>query len=276
MYLLPGILPDLQTFLKLFCSMKLNFYLLLTIFFFGSFGFAVPVPPVPKTGAVYDEARLLSAGETQVFNRIADVLYRQTGVGMAAAIFENIENEEARDFAGKVAHAWGIGGKTDEGILIFIAMDQKRRSVEVGYGAEGYLPDALVERLQQETLVPAFRRQEYGSGILTLAWSLAEEVAREKNVTLPADSIENFIPERQRSPEANPLVGLILIAVIVIIIMKSNKRGGRPGGGIFIPPSIFGGGFGAGSGSSRRGSAPRSFGGFGGGRFGGGGSGGSW
>ncbi|MDR1759628.1 MAG: TPM domain-containing protein [Fibrobacter sp.] len=256
--------------------MKLKITLFLTILFLSSWVFAVPVPPSPENGAVYDEARLLSAGETQIFNRIADVLYQQTGVAIAAAIFKDIGSEEARDFAGKVAHAWGVGGKTDEGILIFIALDQKRRSVEVGYGAEGYLPDALVERLQQETLVPAFRRQEYGNGILALAWSLAEAVAKEKNITLSADSIENFIPEKRQSPQANPLVGLILIILIVIIIIKNNKRGGRPGGRIFIPPSVFGGGFGAGYGGSRRGSAPGSFGGFGGGRFGGGGSGGSW
>lgn len=252
--------------------MTLRFHIYSFIFFLSGICFAIPVPPTPATGAVYDEARLLSFGEVQTFNQIATALYTQANVAIALATFKNIENEEARDFAGKIAHAWKIGGKNDEGLLIFVSMNPQRRSVEVGYGAEPYLPDALVERIQQKTLVPAFRNKEYGNGVIALAFALAQEVAKEKNITL---SLEGFEPIQQENRSANPFVGFIIIAILILIIIKSNKRNGPgPGGRIFIPPSSFGRSFG--SGMPRRPGGFGNFGGFGGGRFGGGGSGGSW
>ena len=128
--------------------MRLFFFILLAVF---SLGFTKEVPLRPVNSYVYDENRMLSQAETKVFNEIAEELYRKTGVGLAAALFQNIDGEEPRDFALQIAQKWKIGNKNDEGLLIFVTLDEKRRSVETGYGAEIFLPDALVERLQQKT-----------------------------------------------------------------------------------------------------------------------------
>ncbi|MBO5949230.1 MAG: TPM domain-containing protein [Fibrobacteraceae bacterium] len=241
--------------------MRLFFFILLAVF---SLGFTKEVPLRPVNSYVYDENRMLSQAETKVFNEIAEELYRKTGVGLAAALFQNIDGEEPRDFALQIAQKWGVGNKNDEGLLIFVTLDEKRRSVETGYGAEIFLPDALVERLQQKTLVPAFRQGKYSEGVLRLALALAEESAKAKNVTLDFSKISNqkIRPEKQK---LSPLgffffliLGIFLIATptgrtILLYLLIASLRGSSS--------SSRGGGFG---------------GGFGGGRFGGGGSGGSW
>lgn len=241
--------------------MRLFFFILLAVF---SLGFTKEVPLRPVNSYVYDENRMLSQAETKVFNEIAEELYRKTGVGLAAALFQNIDGEEPRDFALQIAQKWGVGNKNDEGLLIFVTLDEKRRSVETGYGAEIFLPDALVEKLQQKTLVPAFRQGKYSEGVLRLALALAEESAKAKNVTLDFSKISNqkIRPEKQK---LSPLgffffliLGIFLIATptgrtILLYLLIASLRGSSS--------SSRGGGFG---------------GGFGGGRFGGGGSGGSW
>lgn len=232
----------------------------------------VQIPPRPHNSYILDENRLMTAQQVKFFNILAEELYRKTGVGMAAALMNDIGVEDARTFAVNTAHSWGVGGKSDEGILIFVAMKQKRRSVEIGYGAEGYLPDVLVERIQQKTLIPAFRKERYGEGVLQLAYSLAQVVAKEKGVTL---DIEN-----REIPEEMPMTGSgwgFIIIVIILLLLASRGGGGNgclwfwlgsmmSSGHHHRGGSGFGGGFGGGSFG----------GGFGGGGFGGGGSGGSW
>jgi len=235
-------------------------------------------PERPRNSYVYDEDRLMTAQQVQFFNLLAEELYRKTGVGLAAALLDDVGQEDPRAFATNLAHRWGIGGKSDEGILIFVALKQRRRSVEVGYGAEGYLPDVLVERIQQKTLIPAFRQNKYGEGVVALAYYLAQTVAKEKGVVLEIEG--NIEPEQQPMT----LGGWIFILFVAMLLMMAYRRGHSYSMfGLFgylmgmsqaskhnrRGPGGFGGGFGGGGFGGFGG-------GFGGGHFGGGGSGGSW
>lgn len=234
------------------------------LFFFVSFLFAQP----PVNSYVFDENRLLTTQEVETFNKIAQELYNKTGVGLAAALYQDIGEEDPRSFALNVAESFGIGKKgVDEGILIFVAMNQKRRSVEVGYGSESYLPDVLVEKLQQQTLVPAFRQGKYGEGVLSLAWALASRVAQEKQVTL---NLNNVQASSKVARDKDPFSLLKTIFFIIVILILLFTKTGRRILFLIIVNQI---GHSSGSHSSGRGGFG---GGFGGGRFGGGGSGGSW
>jgi uncharacterized protein len=238
------------------------------LLFFASFLFSGP----PVNSYVFDENRLLTTQETELFNLIAQELYNKTGVGLAAALYQDIGDEDPREFALKTAESFGIGKKgVDEGILIFVAMNQKRRSVEVGYGAEPYLPDVLVEKIQQQTLVPAFRQRKYGEGVISLAWALASHVAKEKEVTLNLGNVSLAASPEEKGEFSFIKAFFIFILILFLLFTKTGRNilylmiisqmgrsSGRGGGG-------FGGGRSGGFG-----------GGFGGGRFGGGGSGGSW
>lgn len=232
------------------------------------------IPPRPRNSYVYDENRMMTAQQVKQFNLIAEELYKKAGVGLACALMHDIGHNDYRDFAVNIAQSWGVGGKTDEGILIFMALKQKRRSVEVGYGAEGYLPDALVERLQQATLVPAFRQQKYGDGVIALAWGIAQVVAKEKNVQL--DIGENPVPEQSNMPARM----VLFIMFVGFMLLMAKFSGGRGNGCLWF---MLGNAIGSSSHHNNRGGFGGGFGGrggfgggFGGGGFGGGGSGGSW
>lgn len=236
------------------------------------------IPPRPIDSYVYDENRLMSAQETQIFNTLAEELYQKTGVAIACALMNDIGGLDYRKFALQTAEHWGVGGKSNEGVLIFVTIKERRRSVEVGYGSEGYLPDALVEKLQQSTLVPAFRQQKYGEGIIQLAREIAKVTVTAKGVTLE-QNLEQETEEKPTTP------GDVFFLVFIFFLLFIFKFGGGRGNGClwFLLGNAIGGsssrsrhssrgGFSGGFGGSRGGFG----GGFGGGHFGGGGSGGSW
>ena len=247
-----------------------NLFLVAVVLCLATFASALPKRPV--NCYVYDENRLMSAQQVEFFNKLSDELYRKTGATIAAVLVDDIGRQDARMFALETAEHWGVGGKTNEGILIYVALKQRRRSVEVGYGAEGYLPDALVERLQQQTLIPAFRRERYGEGIVALAYSIAEVVAREKGVSLEIAA--------EKAPQEDPVtlrewIFIILIFGIVIALAAKGRRMDYiPSGNSKHKKRMTG--FGGGSFGGYSGRGGRFSGGFGGGHFGGGGSGGSW
>lgn len=236
------------------------------------------LPPKPFHSYVYDENHLMSAQEIQLFNNISEELFRKTGAAIACVLMDDIGHVNYRTFALKTAEKWGVGGKSNEGILIFASIKQRRRSVEVGYGAEAYLPDVLVERLQNKTLVPAFKQQKYGQGVINLAYAIAQTTAKAKGVTLDLDPRQYAEEETKTQPSS-----ILFIMFVFFLVVMAKSSGGRGNGCLWFllgnaigssshrhsgPRSGFGGGFGGGRGGFG--------GGFGGGRFGGGGSGGGW
>lgn len=247
---------------------------------FVAHALAFTPPPRPATGVVYDDAGLLDSGSIQSVNALATELYAKTGFALGVAVLADIGDEDYRNAALATAQGWGLGQKgKDEAALIFIAIQQRRRSIEIGYGAEGYLPDALVERIQQQALVPAFRDKRYGAGIVNTIALISQVVAKEKGVELAAVPA-NVARPPARAPQnslSTPAVFLILFIIVVVssIASRNSRRRGVVGGAPFI--GGFGGGFGGGMGGGSRGSGfGGGFGGFGGGSFGGGGSGGDW
>lgn len=228
---------------------------------------------------IYDENRVMSTTRAQWFNNLSDSLYKHTNVALALAIVNDIENYDVREYALEVARYWGVGGETNEGVFILVALKQRKFSTEIGTGAEGYLPDLLVHKLQQEDLVPNFKASNYDQGILAFAYDIANVVAKEKGENLNLN--QNLYKPDLDFGYSIILLGMF-ISFVVIIIKSRSKRKGLLGTAVSSSTPYrggsFGGGFGGGSFGSSRGSfsSNSSSRGFGGGGFGGGGSSGSW
>lgn len=240
-------------------------------------------PPARPAGAVYDDAGLLTPeGKARLETLVAN-LWDKAHFALGVALVQDIGDEEARSAALSTAQSWGLGQKgQDEAALIFVAVQQRRRSIEVGYGSESYLPDALTERIQQKTMVPAFREGKFELGILAASQAIAYTVAEAKGIAPDSLGLDRRRAPRTDMPadarSHDGAVFLLFLFIILIIAIRFKGRGG--GGGNFRGPRgpILGppmGGFGGGFGSSRGGFGG-GFGGFGGGSFGGGGSGGGW
>ena len=245
--------------------------LALILLFLASMVSAIEIPAIQSNTFVYDGAGIMSANQVYQFNSIAADLAKNARFGISVATFKSIDGEDPVEFSLKLAQKWAICSKdSNEGVLIYVVMDPHYRGVQVGYGSEGYLPDVLVEHMQQVSLIPALQNGEGGVGIIKLASMIAQKVQEEKEITLSATLDTTQIAPAEKGPN---LTGtqktLIVIGVIVVcaILGLIEAVTGIPLlSFLLVILSCLGKGGGSSGGRS----------GFGGGGFGGGGSHGGW
>jgi uncharacterized protein len=138
------------------------------------------LPTLPRS-RVLDEPDVLSAAaEAGLCERLA-AHERRTSNQVVVAIFKRLpENEILEEYAAKVGRAWALGTKErDNGLILFVFMQERTWRVATGYGLEGVLPDSLAERLLRQTLLPAFRNQQYEQGIDTATRALLQTIEKE-------------------------------------------------------------------------------------------------
>lgn len=127
----------------------------------------VPDPKKTGSGYVSDPDKILSEEDIAALNQLIRRTEESTSAQIAVVMLNSIGEANPKDFATRLFNLWGIGqeGK-DNGLLILTVMDQRRTEFEVGYGLEGILPDALCYRVGMQQLVPSFRDEKYGEGLL--------------------------------------------------------------------------------------------------------------
>ena len=243
--------------------------ILFVLLFLSSLASSIEIPPTPTNTFVYDGAGIMSANQVYQFNAIADDLSKNANFGLALATFKSIDGQDPVEFSLKVAQKWAICSKdSNDGVLIYVVMAPHYRGVHVGYGSEGYLPDVLVEHMQEVSLIPALQNGEGGVGIIKLASMIAQKVQEEKRITLSATlDTAQLAPEEEGSSLTGTQKALIVIGVIVVFIILGLIEVVTDipclSGFLLILSCLGKGGGGGGRG-------------FGGGGFGGGGSHGGW
>jgi uncharacterized protein len=238
------------------------------------------VPPKPFQ-LVNDYVGALSGPEKRALEQKLVAYNDSTSTQIAIVIDDSLNGEDAFDYSYRLAQAWGIGqGDDNNGVLIYIALTDRQLRIQTGYGAEGFLPDALAKRIIDQIIAPAFRQQQYYQGL---------NKATDAIIQLAAGEYIADNSDRGGQSGGSPLF-LFLMILFLFVFFMNNRGGGdddddggyyrggrynrRRGGGWIILP---GGGFGGGGGSIGGGGfGGGGFGGFGGGSFGGGGAGGSW
>jgi uncharacterized protein len=215
---------------------------------------------------VHDEAGVLSPQTLAQLEAILKAHRDSTSTQIAVYLIPSLDGDDIDSYALRVAEAWKLGqDKKDNGILFLVAMQEKQMSIEVGYGLEGVLTDAVSSRINRNEVAPNFRQGNYEAGIQAGVMAIIHTVEG----TYVNDS--PLVKKRKgRSP-----IGTIIFIVILIIAMSRKNRGGGGSGGYWsaamLGSMLGGGGFGRSSGSWSSGG---DFG--GGGGFGGGGSSDSW
>lgn len=118
------------------------------------------------TGHVSDFAQVLDAAQRSALEERLVQLRKKTGAEMAVVTLRSLEGGQIDDFANKLFQKWGVGKKgQDNGVLLLVAIEDRKARIEVGYGLEPILPDALVGRVLNEQLFPAFKQQRYAEGL---------------------------------------------------------------------------------------------------------------
>jgi len=238
----------------------------------------------PKlTGRVVDDAHLLSPEQAAAIDTKLAALETQSQRQMVVATVPSLEGYEIEDYGYRLGRAWGIGDKQrNDGLLLLVAPTEHKVRIEVGYGLEGIITDALSSLIIQREMVPRFKANDYPGGIaaatdqLIAQLQLPEDEARKVAANATVEAKKTKAP---RFDFGTVVFLVIFFLFFVLPFIRAMSGGGRRYGsspGVMIFPS--GGWGGGGSSWGGGGSDWGGGGGFsgGGGSFGGGGSSGSW
>jgi uncharacterized protein len=123
----------------------------------------------PK-GYVNDYTRTLTGSEKDQLTTICKALERANSTELAIAIIDSTDGRTIESYAQDLFNSWGIGKSyANNGVLILVAMNDRKWRVHVGYGVEGVLPDTLARRIMENEAVPEFRNGQYGLGLINAA-----------------------------------------------------------------------------------------------------------
>ncbi|MBK7948342.1 MAG: TPM domain-containing protein [Deltaproteobacteria bacterium] len=120
----------------------------------------------PLAARVNDDAGLLAPADAQALEAELTAYEGETGHQIAVLTVKTLEGEAVESFALRVAEVWKLGdAKRDDGVLLVVASEDRKARIEVGYGLEGVIPDALAARILREQMIPWFKRDEMGQGL---------------------------------------------------------------------------------------------------------------
>lgn len=225
--------------------------------------FALAFPAL--TGRVVDGAAVLTAAERASLEQALKAHEEATTNQVVVVTLASLEGVPIEEYGYQLGRHWQIGQKgKNNGALLIVAPAERKVRIEVGYGLEGVLTDAVSRVIIETIIVPAFRSGQMGPGIVAGTGAILKTLTGDApEVQAAAKRIE------ERQDEASPLALFLMLALIVFVIWASQRGiviGGGRGGG-------FGGGFGGGRGGGGFGGGGFSG---GGGSFGGGGASGGW
>ncbi len=255
---------------------KLFFILLLT--FVGLLSIAQNVLPKPNPPhLVNDAAGVLSADQVAILEQKLIALDDSTSNQIAVVLIKTLDGAAIEDYAQKLFREWGIGNKkTNNGILIIAAIDDRKMWITIGYGLEGAIPDITASSIYRNEMTPSFKEGNYYRGIDNAINALSKAAVGEYKV------------KRERKSNGKSGGSVITFLFILFVVLMIVGRGGGSGGGgmmsrrgagniaeALLWSSLLGGGN-RGGGFGGGGGGGGGFGGFGGGSSGGGGAGGGW
>jgi uncharacterized protein len=200
---------------------KVSLIIALSLLFFSGIASAEVQFPSPN-GYINDYADILSASNKQQLESITKNLKQNTGAELAVAIVQSVAPLDSKLYAVKLFEKWGIGEKgKDNGVLLLVALDERRVEIEVGYGLEGVLTDAMCGRILDSFAVPNFRKGEMGEGILQTSQALAKVIAKEEIAFADTSEETGGLPMFIPAALVLPLIVLFVILIIVGLIYKN-------------------------------------------------------
>jgi uncharacterized protein len=252
----------------------------------AAIGLRAQQAPLPElTAPVNDFAHVIDAGSLAAMDQMIRSLQQANGDVVVVATVDTIAPYTViDDYAVKLFenHRRGIGQKErDTGLLVLLAVKERRVRVEVGYGLEQYITDGFAGETIRQVMTPEFRQGRYGDGLRAGVERIIGRIAEAQHLQL-----QGVRPVQHDRPGHGWVGFAVIVGIFLLVSLASRGRGGpmsptrRWGGGGWsgwtsgIGPFGGSGGFGGGFGGFGGGGG--GFGGFGGGGSGGGGASGGW
>lgn len=226
------------------------------------------------SGRVVDAANILPPDAVAAITARSEAIEKQSGAQLVVATVPGLQGYEIEEYGYRLGRHWGIGqkreagGKGDNGVILLVAPNERRVRIEVGYGLEPVLTDALSSLIIQNDILPRFRAGDMAGGVSAGFQAIARQVE------LPPDQAAQNVKAAEQQAAAGSDDGIPVQVVIVFIALaiwfwiafRRARRGMKRGSS--GPVILWGPGWG---GSGR--DDDDHWGGFGGGGFGGGGGG---
>lgn len=250
------------------------------------------LPPRPS-GPVYDGANVIDLAAEQALDRRLRDYNRETGRAVIVATVPDLAGQTIEMYAVELFETWGISGeRTDEGVLLLVAPEQRELRIETGYGTTATLTDALSGRIIRDTIVPRFREGDFSGGIVAGVDAIISVLDADPATRAAIEEAEAAARQNEGEQGGASIVGVIFWIALIGGFMLLFGRGGRGRrrrrygaagavGDVLLWTALssltsgrggdWGGGDWGGGGGGGGG-----FGGFGGGMSGGGGASGSW
>ncbi len=238
---------------------------------------AEPIAQLRPTDYVNDFANILDQGTVKRLDDICQQIDQKAHAQIAVVTINSLDGSDIESYAVDLFKKWGVGSKaSDHGVLILLAVQERKYRIEVGYGLEPILPDGKVGGFGREA-VPFLRQNNYSGAILLMTSRIADVIAQDAGITLTGARPEISEQPQEHLGKGISPGGMVVLAIIIVLVLfvPPLRRilfwmilfGGGGGGGYRGGGYSGGGGFGGGGGG---------FGGFGGGSSGGGGASGGW
>jgi len=210
------------------------------------------------TGYVNDFAHVLDSNTNAQIESICRQIDDKAHAQMAIVTVSSLDGADVEPYAVDLFKRWGVGKiSTNRGVLILLAIQDRRYRIEVGYGLEAILPDGKVGGFGRQA-VPYLRAGDYGSALLLLTTRVAAVIAEDAHVEINSAGYDTLPPAPEAEPQAGPSAGtvaLVVIVILLVVIFTPLRRllfwwllfgGGGSWGGRSSGGSWGGGGFGGG------------------------------
>jgi uncharacterized protein len=238
---------------------------------------AAAEPSFPAlTGRVVDDAHLFDAATKSAIEQKLAAFEAKTSRQVVVVTLPSLQGYEIEDYGYRLGRFWGIGEKsTNNGALLIVAPNEHRVRIEVGYGLEGTLTDAVSRLIIENGILPRFRTNDFAGGIQRGVDDIIQVLSGDAEDFKRRAAAQNARPANPQEISRFAWLAIVL-GLWLFFYLRSRRKGRGPRSGLpWVLPIPMGGGWGGGGLGGGFGSGGGGFSG-GGGSFGGGGASGRW
>jgi uncharacterized protein len=228
--------------------------------------FAYNFPPL--TGRVVDQANIIpDATRQEITQKLAD-LEQKSGIQLVVATVNSLEDGDIETYANELFRAWKLGEKDkNNGVLLLVAPKEHKVRIEVGYGLEGTLTDALSKIIIVNAITPSFKKGDFGGGISRGVDDIITTLTTDSSDWQPTAQLRTDQDDNSSAIGWVLIIGFIILVVMLgvspgfrwfffnVLLNALLSSGGSRGGGDSWGGGGGGGGFSGGGGSSGGGGA---------------------
>lgn len=186
-------------------------------------GWAAEVMPPKPARYFNDYAKVISPATADQLNAELESFERATSSQVVVALFPKMQsNSSIEDYCHRIYESWGIGQKNkNNGVGLFVFVQDRRLRIEVGYGLEGALPDALAKRIIEDEITPRFRQGQFDAGLTAGVNAILAATKGEYQGT------GRSVADRQGdTPLAWLIIAFIVLSLVVALsLLKASHRG---------------------------------------------------